>query len=47
MFDALPSLASSTQPVLRDEIDRYLSSPVEKGVGDAMVWWHDRRTLYP
>jgi hypothetical protein len=45
MFDTL--LSSSTQSSeLRDEIDRYLSTDTEK-VTDVLLWWFERRAMYP
>jgi hypothetical protein len=45
MFDTL--LSSSTQSSeLRDEIDRYLSTDTEK-VTDVLIWWFERRAMYP
>ena len=31
---------------LGDEVERYLAAPLETPA-DPLVWWHERRTLYP
>ena len=31
---------------LGDEVERYLAAPLETPA-DALVWWHERRMLYP
>lgn len=41
MFDELPEY-----PELEDELDRYLSTDVER-VTDPLKWWYDRRSSYP
>jgi hypothetical protein len=47
IFDSLPALRTTSRPIVRDEIDRYLATPVDSNVTDAMHWWHDRQTQFP
>jgi hypothetical protein len=46
MFDSLPSLSAPEQHELCDELDRYLNTDPE-AVGDVLMWWHERRAMYP
>jgi hypothetical protein len=46
IFDNLPSLAAPVAAELRDELDRYLSTDPEH-VEDVLMWWTERRAMYP
>lgn len=46
MFDNLPSLIAPRSSALRDELDRYLSTGPED-VQDALLWWYERKHIYP
>ncbi|GLB44048.1 hypothetical protein LshimejAT787_1502320 [Lyophyllum shimeji] len=46
IFDNLDALAPPAQADLRDELDRYLSTDVEK-TDDVILWWVERRAMYP
>ena len=46
MFDCMPALAAPKRIELRNEIDRYLSTDVEE-VGDVLMWWQERRLMFP
>jgi hypothetical protein len=50
MFDNLPALSAPTKLELRDELDQYLSSDPEQVGGstkDVLMWWYERRGVYP
>ena len=44
MFDTL--LKHSTSSSVRDEIDCYLATDTE-AVDNALLWWWERRSMYP
>ena len=46
VFDNLPSLSAPTHAELRDEYERYLSTDPEM-VDDVLLWWSERRAMYP
>lgn len=46
VFDNLPSLSAPTRAELRDEYERYLSTDPEM-VDDVLLWWSERRAMYP
>ena len=46
VFDNLPSLGAPTPAELRDEYERYLSTDPEV-VNDVLLWWSERRAMYP
>lgn len=49
MFDSLPTLAVAAMPTatdLRDELDWLLSTDPEY-VQDVLMWWFEKRYLYP
>jgi hypothetical protein len=46
MFDSLPALAVPKCADLRDELDRFLSTDHEY-VQDVLMWWFERRHIYP
>jgi hypothetical protein len=49
MFDSLPTLAVAAAPTaidLRDELDWLLSTDPEY-VQDVLMWWFEKRYLYP
>lgn len=45
-FDHLPALSAPCQSDLRDELERYLAIDPEE-VADALLWWFERKHLYP
>jgi hypothetical protein len=45
IFDNLPML-TSTAPIEKDELDRYLSTETEPIV-DALHWWVEKQGVYP
>jgi hypothetical protein len=45
IFDNLPAL-TAPKAALRNEVDRYLSTDPEQ-TSDVLMWWNDRRTLFP
>ena len=45
-FDHLPALSAPRQSYLRDKLERYLSTDPEE-VADALLWWFERKHLYP
>nr|GAT44897.1 predicted protein [Mycena chlorophos] len=45
-YHNLTAFKPPTAAALGDEIDRYLSSPIED-VADAIRWWIERKALYP
>lgn len=46
IFDNLPSLLAPRLSELRDELERYLSTDPEH-VEDVLLWWYERKHLYP
>ena len=46
IFDNLPALSAPRIRELRDELDRYLSTDPEHVV-DEMMWWMERKSMYP
>lgn len=46
MFDDLPTVAAPRDTDLRDELDRFLGTDPEY-VKDVLVWWFERRHIYP
>ena len=46
IFDALPTVSRSKKVGLADEIARYLSAPTEATL-DPLVWWTERKDIYP
>jgi hypothetical protein len=46
MFDAMQALAAPRTRELRNEIDRYLSTDVEE-TSDVLMWWRERRSMFP
>jgi hypothetical protein len=46
VFDNLPSLAPPKSTELRDKLARYLSTDPEN-VKDVLIWWHERKAMYP
>jgi hypothetical protein len=46
IFDNLPALSAPRIRELRDELDRYLSTDPEHVV-DVLVWWTERKSMYP
>jgi len=46
IFDNLAALAAPKRSDLRDELSVYLSADPEM-VTDALLWWYDKRQLYP
>jgi hypothetical protein len=47
IFDNLPALRTSANPGLRDELESFLSTERELGVTDGLVWWFERKHIYP
>lgn len=46
MFTNLPALSKIQRTAPSEEIERYLSEPRED-VDDALMWWYERRAVYP
>jgi hypothetical protein len=46
IFDNLPALSAPRTRELCDELDRYLSTDPEHVV-DVLMWWTERRSMYP
>jgi hypothetical protein len=46
IFDHLPALSAPKTKELRDELARYLSTDPEQ-VDDVLLWWHERKSMYP
>ena len=46
IFDNIPALAPPKLPKVSNELDAYLAASVE-AVEDPLLWWHERRALYP
>jgi len=46
IFDHLPALNALKAKELRDELARYLSTDPEQ-VDDVLLWWHERKSMYP
>jgi hypothetical protein len=46
MFDHIPALAPPKRTDVSCELDRYLKTDVEH-VEDPLLWWYERRSLYP
>ena len=47
IFDNLLVLQASANPGLHDELERFLSIEREIGVTDGLVWWFERKHIYP
>jgi hypothetical protein len=45
-FDDLPSYSAPRAKNLRGELDRFLSTDPEQ-VQDVLVWWYERKHMYP
>jgi hypothetical protein len=45
MFDTI-LMSSTKSPEAQDEIDRYLSTDTEN-VQDVLLWWSERRAMFP
>jgi hypothetical protein len=46
MFDNMDALLVPKNSDARGELDRYLSTDVEE-VNDAVMWWTERKGMYP
>jgi hAT family C-terminal dimerisation region len=46
IFDALPSISTPYKASLSEELERYLSAPTE-ATHDPLLWWVEKRTIYP
>jgi hypothetical protein len=47
IFDDLPSLRPPTTATHRDELANYLSTERELHINDGLIWWHERKHIYP
>jgi hypothetical protein len=47
IFDDLPALRPSTKATHRDELEKYLSTERELNIQDGLMWWYERKDLYP
>lgn len=47
IFDKLPALQPPRIRELRDELERYLSTGRELHVKDGLLWWFERKHIYP
>jgi hypothetical protein len=47
IFDDLPALRPPKAAVHRDELEKYLSTDRELHVNDGLLWWHERKHIYP
>jgi hypothetical protein len=49
IFDDLPALQDQTleNRGLHDELERFLSTERELGVKNGLVWWFERKHIYP
>ena len=45
--DDLPALQTPKAPEPRDELERYLSIERELHVKDGLLWWYERKYVYP
>jgi hypothetical protein len=46
IFDSLPVLSATKKAKLVDELTRYLAEPTEVAL-DPLLWWNERRAVYP
>ena len=46
MFNNLPALSALASTELSSELERYLSTDPEH-VSNVLVWWYERRAVYP
>ena len=46
IFDDLPALRPTTA-AYRDELEKFLSTDRELNVQDGLLWWHERKHIYP
>ena len=46
IFDDLPALRPITA-AYRDELEKYLSTERELNAQDNLLWWHERKHIYP
>lgn len=47
IFDELPALQALDNPRLHDELERFLSTERDLGVKNGLVWWFERKHIYP
>jgi len=47
IFDDLPALRAPKATKMRDEFESYLSTNRDLQVDDGLVWWHERKHIYP
>jgi hAT family C-terminal dimerisation region len=47
IFDDLPALRPPKAAAHRDELEKYLSTERELNVDDGLLWWYERKHVYP
>ena len=47
IFNNLPALQPPKAAMHRDELERYLSTNHKLHVKDGLLWWHERKHIYP
>ena len=47
IFDDLPALRPPEAAKHRDELEMYLSTERELSVKDGLLWWYERKHIYP
>jgi len=47
IFDDLPALRPPKAATHRDELAKYLSTDRKLHVNDGLLWWHERKHIYP